>query len=138
MTHLKSQKEDSHSAVGLEKDEHLNRFLLKRKSSDRAEETHEQQPEGKQSSAVGSSASPTSSSPQPFSPISPSSVLPSNSPLQQMNGGTSCQCLLVANTQSGKSSNKSKFSPLQNRHSGIIHVYTLLCNVSHSTAFISV
>lgn len=138
MTHLKSQKQNSHSAEGVEKDEHLNKFLQQRKSSDCAEETHEQQPEGEQSSAGGSAASPMSSSPQPFSPVSSSSVLPSNSPLQQVNGGASCQCLLVvANTQSGKSLNESKFSPLWNTHSDI-HVSILLCNVSHSTAFISV
>lgn len=109
-THQKSQQPDSHSAEGLKKAEHLNSFLQEhQKTSDCAEETHQQQPEGEQSSADGSSASPMISSSRQFSPLSPSasSVLSSISPFQQGEegeGASSPQCtLVVADTQTGAS-----------------------------------
>lgn len=106
-THLKSQQPDSHSAEGLKKAEHLNSFLQGHKTSDCAEETHQQQPEGEQSSADGSS--PMISSSRQFSPLSPSasSDLSSISPLQQGEEGEGASCpqctLVVADTQTGAS-----------------------------------
>ncbi|XP_068583969.1 early endosome antigen 1 [Cebidichthys violaceus] len=96
-----SQHPDSQSAEDLEKAEHPNSFLQEHKTSDYAEETHQQQkdeelqPETEQRSADGSSASSTIGSSAP-SPISP--------PRQVEEGeGASClQCsLLDATTLTG-------------------------------------
>ncbi|XP_075942831.1 uncharacterized protein LOC142945301 [Anarhichas minor] len=96
-----SQHPDSQSAEELEKAEHPNSFLQEHKTSDCAEETHQQQkeeepqPETEQSSADGSSVLSTIGSSAP-SPISP--------PRQVEEGeGASClQCsLLDATTLTG-------------------------------------
>ncbi|XP_035852839.1 trichohyalin-like isoform X2 [Sander lucioperca] len=70
-THQKSQHADSQSAEGLEKAEHPDSFLQEHKTSDSAEETHQQQkkqevklqPETEESSADASSMIASSSAP---------------------------------------------------------------------------